>query len=251
MALGGLTDGVTTVEMAAAYSAFANGGIYHKPYTYTEVKDSEGNLLLKNDTSGKVAMKASTAFLMTQMLREVVTSGTGGGAGVSGVSYTAGKTGTTSDNNDRWFVGYTPYYAAAIWYGYDIPKEIRVSSNPCITVFRNVMNDIHKTLDDRGRYLSTPSGVTSLTYCTYTGLLASEECPTDTYYFQSSNIPGKCDSTHPGYEPEEEGLEDEGAEGESETTNPANSSSTEKPSAGTTTNESDSNVVVPGGVPVE
>lgn len=221
LALGGLTDGVTTVEMAAAYSAFANGGIYNKPHTYTEVKDSDGNVILTADLTGKVAMKPSTAFIMTQMLREVVSSGTGGGAAVSGVNYTAGKTGTTSDNNDRWFVGYTPYYAAAIWYGYDTPKEIYASGNPCIPVFRSIMNDIHKTLDDRSRGISVPNGVVSVSYCTYTGLRAAEGCAAESAYFQSDNVPRYCDSDHPKEEDEEkegeEGEEGEETEGEGTT----------------------------------
>ncbi len=216
LALGGLTDGVTTVEMAAAYSAFANGGIYYKPHTYTQVKDSEGNVILSGELAGKVAMKPSTAFIMTQMLREVVSSGTGGGASVSGVSYTAGKTGTTSDNNDRWFVGYTPYYAAAIWYGYDTPKEIYASGNPCIPVFRNIMNDIHKTLDNTDRRMSVPNGVVSVSYCTYTGLRAAEDCTAETAYFQSSKVPGYCSSDHPKEEDEEEKEGEEGAESEGE-----------------------------------
>lgn len=267
LALGGLTDGMTTVEMAAAYSAFANGGIYYKPHTYTEVRDSEGNILLANDTSGQVAMKASTAFLMTQMLREVVTSGTGGGAAVSGVSYTAGKTGTTSDNNDRWFVGYTPYYAAAIWYGYDIPKEIYASGNPCIPVFRNIMNDIHRTLDDTSRRMSVPDDVVYISYCTYTGLRASGGCPTDSFYFSRDNIPRYCGSTHPGYEPEEEEKEEEGEgdeEGDGETSsgttdsetsgNTGSSGTTGGTSSGTTsgnTSGGTSGGSTPGGTPVE
>lgn len=214
LALGGLTDGMTTVEMAAAYSAFANGGIYNKPYIYTEVKDSDGNVILSNTGNGKVAMKESTAFLMTQLLKEVVSSGTGGGASVSGVSYTAGKTGTTSDNNDRWFVGYTPYYAAAIWYGYDTPKEIYASGNPCIPIFRNIMNEIHKTLDDRSRRLEIPSDVVRISYCTYSGKRATDECPAESYYFSQDNIPSYCGvSSHP-VEEEEKTDEEENQEGE-------------------------------------
>ncbi len=216
LGLGGLTDGVTTMEMAAAYAAFANGGIYNKPYTYTEVTDRDGNVILTSERSSNTAMKESTAFIMTQLLREVVSSGTGGGASVSGVNYTAGKTGTTSDNNDRWFVGYTPYYSAAVWYGYDIPKEITLSSNPCIPVFRKIMNDAHAVLKSRSKRLDVPDDVVNVSYCTYSGYRATDDCPeTDSYYFASGNIPSYCGSGHEGYVPPEE----ENEEGEEDETN--------------------------------
>lgn len=212
LALGGLTDGTTTLEMAAAYSTFANGGIYYKPYSYTEVRDRDGNIILSADRGGTPAIKPSTAFLITEMLKEVVSSGTGGGAAVNGVSYTAGKTGTTSENNDRWFIGYTPYYVAAIWYGYDIPQEIRSSSNPCIPVFRSIMNSIHSKLPDRSRGIERPGDVVQIRYCTYSGMRATSSCPSDTYYFSSDNIPAYCNSGHEGYVPldsEEDGDEED------------------------------------------
>ncbi len=223
LALGGLTDGVTAIEMAAAYTAFGNNGTYHTPYTYTEVKDSNGNVVLTSTRESRQAMKPSTAFVMHKMLQEVVTSGTGGGAGISGYQ-TAGKTGTTSDNNDRWFVGYTPHYAAAVWYGYDIPKEISVSGNPCITVFREIMTTIHEEIDPPHREIKRPSDVISLEYCTYTGKQAVEGCPTDSFYFIKGDAPGNCHSNHEFYEPEEEGEEDEdnGDDTEENTSNPSN-----------------------------
>ncbi len=236
LALGGLTDGVTAVEMAAAFSAFANNGVYHTPYIYTEVKDKEGNIILKSDRESWQAMKPSTAFVMHKMLQEVVTSGTGGGAGISGYQ-TAGKTGTTSDNNDRWFVGYTPHYAAAVWYGYDIPKEISVSGNPCITIFRNVMNTIHQEIDPAYREISRPSDVFSLSYCPMSGRQHTETCPTEaeSFYFVKGNTPGACTSDHAGFEPPEEEGE-EGEEGEENESGEAgeNNTNTDSPSTGTT-----------------
>ena len=241
LALGGLTDGVTALEMTAAFATFANNGIYRKPYLYTEVKDKEGNVLVTSDQSSWKAMDPSTAFVMHQMLLEVVSGGTGGGAGVSGYP-TAGKTGTTSDNNDRWFIGYTPHYAAAVWYGYDIPDQIYASGNPCIPVFRNIMNTIHKNTKPEHRTIQRPSNVISVSYCAYTGKRAVEGCPTESFYFIKGNTPGYCNSDHEGYEPEgeeeenaEEGEGGEGTEG-SESTNPtgtstpATSSPTKSPS---------------------
>lgn len=219
LALGGLTDGVTTYEMAAAYAPFANGGIYYKPHTYTEVRDKEGNVILSPDRSGRIAMKKSTAYTMTGMLREVVSSGTGAGATVSGPKYTAGKTGTTSDNKDRWFVGYTPYYSAAIWYGYDTPKEIYVSGNPCIPAFRSIMNSAHSALSDRGRYIDN-NGLIAISCCTHSAMRATGDCPHTTLsYFDSDDLPAYCNSSHKGFltlTPEEEEEEEEGTEAEGE-----------------------------------
>ena len=236
LGLGGLTDGMTTLEMAAAYVPFANGGLYYKPYTYTEVKDKEGNVILSSERSGRPAMKASTAYTMTGMLREVVTSGTGGGAGVSGVRYTAGKTGTTSDNKDRWFVGYTPYYAAAIWYGYDTPKEIYVSGNPCITVFRKIMNSAHQTLDDRSRDIVRPNDLVRISCCTHSGMRSTSKCPGSAYsYFESDDLPAYCNSNHKGaLYIEEEEEEEETEEENGETTEENEEESTENPSSNST-----------------
>lgn len=234
LALGGLTDGMTTLEMAAAYAPFANGGLYYRPHTYTEVLDKDGNVILTSDRSPGTAMKESTAYTMTDMLKEVVTSGTGTGASVSGVKYTAGKTGTTSDNKDRWFVGYTPYYVAAIWYGYDTPKEISVSGNPCISVFRKVMNSAHQTLDDRSRNIDKPDDLISVRCCTHSGLRATSSCPSSTYsYFSSDDLPGYCNSDHKGaltLTPEEPEDEEEDEEAEDNQNEEADNRTTGTPS---------------------
>ena len=204
LALGGLTDGATVLEMTAAFASFANEGVYRKPYTYTDVKDKDGNVIVSSDRSSWEAMKPSTAYIMSKMMEDVVTSGTGRGAGLSSGIFTAGKTGTTSENNDRWFIGYTPYYAAAVWYGYDIPEEITMSSNPCIPVFKNVMDKVHKGIKEK-REITKPSDVVWASYCTYTGLRATSSCPASSYYFSSDNIPAYCNSNHAGYVPENTG----------------------------------------------
>ena len=119
-ALGGLTDGVTNVELTAAYAAIANGGTYIKPVYYTKIVDSKGNVLLQNSKSGKKVMKNTTAWLLTDAMKDVIKRGTGKKAAFKKIKMTqAGKTGTTSDNTDFWFEGYTPYYTAGIWLGYD------------------------------------------------------------------------------------------------------------------------------------
>ncbi len=225
LALGGLTDGVTTMEMAAAYAAFANDGVYHSPYIYTEVKDKDGNLLLTSKRTTKAAMKSSTAFLMTRLLNEVVTSGTGSGAALPNGIFTAGKTGTTDDNYDRWFIGFTPYYSAAIWYGYDIPREIYASGNPCVTTFRSVMSKAHQNLSDY-RKIVTPNDVVYASYCPITGKGAGEKCPAESYYFVKGKAPGgTCTDQHENLQEEgEEGTTEDSTENNGTTPTPSSSS---------------------------
>ncbi len=215
LALGGLTDGATAVEMAAAYAAFANNGVYHPPYTYTEVTDRNGKVVLSAKRESVQAMSPSTAFIMHKMLQEVVTSGTGVGAGISGYQ-TAGKTGTTSDNNDRWFVGYTPHYSAAVWYGYDIPQEIFVSGNPCISVFRNVMTAIHSKVSPESREIARPGDVVTMSYCLLSGGKYTSHCPggSNSFYFSKNNLPKTCKSSHANYKPSEDEEEEEKPEDE-------------------------------------
>ncbi len=178
LAMGGLTYGVTTVEMAAAFSAFANDGIYNEPRSYTQVLDADGNVLLDNtDSSSRswVAMKETTAYQINQMLKGVVSSGTGTAARISGMTV-AGKTGTTSNNYDRYFVGYTPYYCAAVWVGYGYNSYISYSgSNPAAVMWQKVMSQVHEGLENKDFH--TPSGgLTSVRVCTASGLLAGAGC---------------------------------------------------------------------------
>lgn len=153
LALGGLTHGATNLEMTAAYCIFPNKGVYNKPYTFTEIKNDAGDVIAlgKDSESSHQAIKSETAAIMNRYLNSVVTSGTGRGAALSDGTFTAGKTGTTSENFDRWFIGYTPYYVASVWYGYDTPKSIQVSSNPCIPVWRTIMNKAHATIKNKDR----------------------------------------------------------------------------------------------------
>ena len=153
LALGGLTHGATNIEMTAAYCIFPNQGVYNKPYTFTEIKNESGETILTgrdSDTTWE-AIKPETAAIMNRYLNSVVTSGTGRGAALSDGTFTAGKTGTTSENFDRWFIGYSPYYVASVWYGYDTPASIEMSSNPCIPVWKNVMDKVHSTIKKKNR----------------------------------------------------------------------------------------------------
>ena len=193
LALGGLSKGVTTREMAAAYASFAKSGIYTKPRTYIEVKDHNGNTILENKTESHVAMKESTAYAINQLLKEVVSSGTGTGAKFSGMTI-AGKTGSTNSNNDRYFVGYTPYYTAAVWVGYNTPTRIVASGNPAATLWKTFMSKVHEDLPNKDFDVSS-SDMESVTVCTQTGLLASASCPSHTVKVAKGSAPTlTCDA---------------------------------------------------------
>ena len=193
LALGGLTKGVTTREMAAAYASFANNGIYTVPRTYVEVKDSNGSTVLENKSESHVAMKESTAESILALLKEVVSSGTGTGARFSGMTI-AGKTGSTNSNNDRYFVGLTPYYTAAVWVGYNTPTRIVASGNPAATLWKTFMSKIHEDLPNKD-FSTGSADMESVTVCTQTGLLASASCPSHTVKVAKGSAPTlTCDA---------------------------------------------------------
>lgn len=199
MAVGGLTYGVTTVDMAAAFASFGNGGKYYKPYCYYKVTNANGSkIYLQNgDEEGEQIMTQDSADVMNRLLQTVVTdaahASTGRKYGVSGFQ-TFAKTGTTTDDKDRWFVGGTPYYVAAVWYGCDQPKQLSkyVTGNPSGAIFQEVMNRIHKGLAAKNFEVYSPL-TTQATYCLRSGLLASESCPEKaTGWYSKSNMPGRC-----------------------------------------------------------
>ena len=177
LGLGGLTYGVTTEEMAAAFASFANNGVYNKPRLYVEVRDSDDKVILENEQQSQVAMKKTTAYFMNKLLKGVVSGGTGGGAYFSGMTI-AGKTGTTSDNYDRYFVGYTPYYCAAVWCGYKENAKIVSSVNPSAALWRKVMSQVHEGLENKD-FDKPSTGIVSVTVCKDSGLLATDACAHD------------------------------------------------------------------------
>ena len=152
LAVGGTNTGVTTLEMAAAFATFGNGGKYYKPYSYYKVLDRNGKTLLDNTKNEpEQAIKTATANSMLSMLTKAVTqsNGTGYGSYISGFQ-TFAKTGTTSDNCDKWYCGGTPHYVTAVWYGYDYRADLHTgSSNPSKTIFREVFSTIHKGLESK------------------------------------------------------------------------------------------------------
>lgn len=152
MAVGGTYTGVTTLEMAAAFAAFGNGGKYYKPYSYYKVLDRNGEVILENTANEpEQAISYETSQSMLGMLTKAVTQsiGTGYGSKISRFQ-TFAKTGTTSDNSDKWYCGGTPYYVAAVWYGYDYRANLYTgSSNPAKTIFRYVFSELHEDLPDK------------------------------------------------------------------------------------------------------
>lgn len=176
MGLGGLDRGVTTEEMAAAFAAFANEGIYTAPRTFIRVEDADGNVILENEANASVAMKDTTAALMNSLLQEVINGGTGYEGRISGM-HVAGKTGTTNNDQDRYFVGYTPYYSCAVWVGYVHNQRIVASGNPAASMWQKVMSRIHADLPDKDFF--SCSGLTYVKVCADSGLLATDSCAED------------------------------------------------------------------------
>lgn len=207
LSLGGLTDGVTVMEMAAAYSVFPRDGIYLSPKTYSKVLDANGQVLLDNTgDEGQVALKKTTTYYITNMLKRVVTGtyGTGRSANFSGQEV-AGKTGSTNSNTNRWFVGYTPYYTAAVWTGYNTPERITYrdggSNNPAITMWKLVMERIHQGLEYKD--FSKPEGLKTVEICLDSGLLATDKCRSDvrgarvaTYLLAAADTPTEYCEMH-------------------------------------------------------
>lgn len=194
--LGGLTDGVSVLEMAAAYVPFASKGYYYKPSFYTKVLDAEGNVILDRTPDPQPAISETTAATMTQMLRGVVTSGTGTSARLSKMP-SAGKTGTTSNNHDRWFVGYTPYYVGAVWYGYDIPESLRgISGNPSARVWKGVMEKVHENLPYRD--FNKLDSTRHYLVCADSGLLINSTCERFAFGDYTANVApsSRCNIHH-------------------------------------------------------
>ena len=193
LALGALTYGVTVREMATAYASFPNNGVFRQARTYTRVEDSEGNVILDNEQETHRAMAEGTAWAMSFMLENAVKYGTGAPAAIGGIDV-AGKTGTSSDNNDRWFSGYTGYYTASVWCGFDEPEEVILSgsyTNPAVVMWRKVMSQLVEGKENRALYEGhfVVQELTEKQYeiCTKSGLLATDACRND--------INGSCAET--------------------------------------------------------
>ena len=204
-ALGGITNGVTNVELCASYAAIANNGNYIKPIYYTKILDHDGNVLIENPSVSRSVIKESTAFLLTNAMEDVVTQGTGTACQLDNMPV-AGKTGTTEGYNDLWFVGYTPYYTCAVWSGFDNNEKLPdYARNYHKNLWRKVMSRIHEGMEYKE--FDTPSSVEMTSICADTGLLPRAGCPVITEYFDIGDLPTDyCDQHF--YEVEEETYEE-------------------------------------------
>lgn len=190
LALGGITYGVKNIELNAAYATIANGGVYVEPKMYTQVYDHEGNLLLDSSKTAATrrVLKERTAWLLTSAMEDVLTKGTGRSADF-GSTMTAGKTGTTSDENDVWFCGYTPSYTATVWVGYDNNEDLTTSEEQGLakTIWREVMQELPG--NQEWQDFNRPDGIIQRTVCQVSGQLPlSGVCPSVTEYFDEDSV---------------------------------------------------------------
>lgn len=199
LALGGITNGVTNEELNAAYACIANNGTYIKPKLYTKVVDHDGNVILDNTApQSKQVIKETTAFLLTDAMVDVVTSGTGGSVNFNSGMAIAGKTGTTSDYNDVWFSGYTPYYTATTWAGFDNNVKLTGDEkNLAKKIWRTVMSKLHEDLPNQS--FSVPSGIVTATVCSRSGKLPIDGLCNGTIrteYFAEGTVPTETCNIH-------------------------------------------------------
>ena len=196
MAIGAMAYGVTPLEMAAAYATFGNGGLYYRPWSYYRVTNAAGTeTVLEPDRSGKRVISEGTADVMLHLLQTVVNYS-------SGTAYyykiddfpSFAKTGTTSDNFDKWIVGGTPYYVCAAWAGFEYNRPINTNyygSNPAGKVYQYVMNEVHDGLEEKE--FTFGEECVKKAYCAQTGLLATDSCwDVETGYYKADNLPGYC-----------------------------------------------------------
>lgn len=179
LALGAQTKGLTVREMASAYATFPNNGTYREGRTYTKVYDNDGNLILDNTQDSREILSKKTIDYMNYCLGQAVSGGTGGNAKISGQKV-YGKTGTTASNKDRWFCGYTGYYTAAVWCGFDTPEVIKLVeswANPAAVLFSRVLTPVHNGLAKVS--LEDFSNMRTAKVCLDSGLLATAACELD------------------------------------------------------------------------
>ena len=193
LALGGLENGVTPLEMAAAYATIANDGIYIEPTFYTNVINKKGDEVLKVKQKSKRVFSSQVAYVMKELLKQPVEGeyGTATYCSISGIDVAA-KTGTTDDNYDKWLCGFTPYYTAVTWFGFDQNETIKYNNqNPAGIIWVNVMRNVHSGFS-RATFRE-PSWITTETICADTGMLAKTGC-SDTYteYFLWGTEPDEC-----------------------------------------------------------
>ena len=203
IAIGGLTHGATPLEMAAAYGAIANDGVYITPTFYTKVVDGDGNTILEPKQETRTVMSKAASYVVKEILTQPVKSGTATVCAMSGMSVAA-KTGTTDNDYDRWLCGFTPYYTAATWFGYDNSRTVSGwGISPAAQIWASIMKQAHSGLANKRFSESKPDNVVTATICRDSGLLATEDCKHDqrgdrtyTEYFIKGTVPTKECETH-------------------------------------------------------
>lgn len=206
LGLGGITDGVHNDELTAAYAAIANNGLYTEPIYYTEILDHDGKVILEKNPRTKQVMKESTSFLLTDALQDVVTNsgGTGSAYGFKNSNMpVAGKTGTTSEDWDLWFSGFTPYYTATVWSGYDNNFD-QEEKNYQKVIWRTIMEKIHEYYELEPVKFEKPDSVVTAKICTKSGKLAVEGLcdkyaggsTIRTEYFAKGTVPNELCDVH-------------------------------------------------------
>ena len=205
MVMGSQTHGVTPMALAAAFQIFYDGQ-YTTPHLYTRVLDRDGNIYLENNATSYQALTPQTATIMNQLLQNVLYSSVGTASGrypTTGGMRSFGKTGTTTDEKDLWFVGGTPYYVTAVWWGYDSPYDMtntlgsQAKTRICVEAWRALMNQVQEGY----AYKEFPmaDGVVQRSYCTQSGLLATSSCPsTAVGYYKADDLPATCNYDHGG-----------------------------------------------------
>ena len=176
LALGGLQKGISPIEMCSAYSSIANDGTYISPTFYTKIETQNHNIILKSKQKKKQVFSKDVAFIMKSLLSQPV-NGTYGTATYCKINKidVAAKTGTTNEDYDRWLCGFTPYYTAVTWFGYDFNETIHFNGqNPAGLIWSNIMKQIHYNL--KSKSFEEPSNIQKATICAETGLLANKSC---------------------------------------------------------------------------
>ncbi|MBC7087175.1 MAG: PBP1A family penicillin-binding protein [Tissierellales bacterium] len=178
LGLGGMSNGLTPLELTAGYGAIANKGVYVEPISFTKVLDKNGNILIDNVPEETRITSEQVAFIMGDILRTTVSNGLASRAKMPNM-VVAGKTGTTQNQADIWFVGYTPYYVTGTWIGNDTPKiTLSKGSSTVATLWKHINTVIHEGLESKMSY-PVPEGIVTQTICTQSGLLPSEHCHKD------------------------------------------------------------------------
>lgn len=178
LALGQLTNGESLLNVTNAYTAFVNGGYVSTPKTYLYVTDSLGNVIIEKEEEKNKVISEENAYIMTMMLKRVVEQGTGSNIKLPERVDVAGKTGTTSNNEDKWFIGYTPSYVCGVWTGYDTPKPMYYSKNPSAVIFDKIMEVTHNSEEGRQEFIR-PYNVVEAEYCFDSGMAPTNFCNND------------------------------------------------------------------------